>query len=167
MTGLLGLMSISFWGVFWIDECNESSFTDGFPAVARICGHQDDCFEDAMSLLENTSQSWLLIFDNVNDMNIGFSRSFSKGEKGGILITTRSSNFKVVMLQTVGNSRLKRLNSGPAIELLLKACGIKLTSRSSYEHDAREVVEFFDCRPFAVVDVGANIRSSHFSLREY
>lgn len=165
MINLLELISLSFWGVFWIDGCSESSIIDGFAAVARICGHHDDGFEDAISLLENTSQSWLLIFQDANNNDMDLSRFLPKGEKGSILITTRF--VESAMLQTVGKDHIQRLNCEVAIELFLKACQIELTSRGSYEHAAREVVEHLDCLPLAITLAGATIHNSSYSLKEY
>ena len=52
----------------------------------------------ATSVLENTSQSWLLIFDNADYTDMDLSRYFPKGEKGNRLITTRL--IESTMLQT-------------------------------------------------------------------
>lgn len=154
-----------FWGIFWIDGRSKSSITNGFATIARGCGHHDDSLEGAISWLQNTSHSWLLIVDNADNEDLDLAPFLPAGKNGSILITTRL--LECGKHQTVGKDDYERLNQGTAISLLLKACGIELGSRSADEDDARAVVELLGCHALAIIQAGAAISQGLCSLGEY
>ena len=140
--------------------------TNGFVTVARTCGNHDESLEGAISWLQNTSHSWLLIIDNADNEDLDLARFLPAGRNGSILITTRL--IECAKHQTVGNADCyERLNQETAIELLLKACGIKASLRSAHEDDARAVVELLGCHALAVIQAGAAISQDLCNLGEY
>ena len=140
--------------------------TNGFVTIARSCGIADASLEGAMSWLQNTSHSWLLIIDNADNENLDLARFLPAGRNGSILITTRLP--ECAKHQTVGKAdNYERLGQETAIELLLKACGVEAGLRSAHEEDARAVAELLGCHALAVIQAGAAISQNLCTLAEY
>ena len=140
--------------------------TNGFVTIARSCGIADESLEGAISWLQNTPHSWLLIIDNADNENLDLARFLPAGRNGSILITTRLP--ECAKYQTVGKADgYERLSQETAIELLLKACGVEAGLRSTQEEDARAVAELLGCHALAVIQAGAAISQNLCSLGEY
>jgi hypothetical protein len=79
----------------------------------------------ALQWLEKQNAPWLLIIDNVDDLDLEFQDYFPKGNRGHILITTRDPHSK--MYGTVGTKsfEFQGLEKGEASRLLLKASGLE------------------------------------------
>lgn len=130
-----------------------------------MCGHHDESLEGAILWLQNSSHSWLLIIDNADNQDLDLARFLPAGRNGSILITTRLT--ECAKHQTVGKDHYERLSQETAIDLLLKACDIELSSRSDHENDARVVVELLGCHALAITQAGAAISQNLCSLGEY
>ena len=154
-----------FWGIFWVDARSKSSITNGFAAIARLCGHQDESLEGMMMWLQNSPQSWLLILDNADNRDVDMARFLPAGRNGSILITTRLT--ECAKHQTVGKDHYERLNQETAIDLLIKACDIEGSARSVHEDQARAIVELLGCYALAVIQAGAAISQGLCSLEQY
>ena len=154
-----------FWGIFWIDGRSETSITNGFATIARTCGNHGESREGVILWLQNTSNSWLLILDNADNMDMDMAQFLPAGRNGSILITTRLD--ECAELQTVGEDHYERLNEVTAINLLLKACKNKLGSRIDHNDHARAVVELLGCHALAVIQAGAAISQGLCGLEEY
>ncbi|KAF6217721.1 hypothetical protein HO133_006548 [Letharia lupina] len=156
---------LKFWGIFWIDGRSESSIKTGFATTARSCGHHDESLEGVMSWLQNTSHSWLLILDNADNKDLDYAQFLPAGKNGSILITTRLLECR--KHQTVGQDNYEGLGQETAIELLLKACGIEMSSRRAHEDNARAVAELLGCHALAIIQAGAAISQNLCGLVEY
>ena len=139
---------------------------NGFVTIARSCGIADESLEGAISWLQNTSHSWLLIIDNADNENLDLARFLPAGRNGSILITTRLT--ECAKHQTVGEAdEYERLSQETAIELLLKTCGVEADLRSTQEEDARIVADLLGCHALAVIQAGAAISQNLCTLAEY
>ncbi len=154
-----------FWGIFWIDGRSESSITSGFTTIARRCDHHDTSVEGAISWLQDTSHSWLLIIDNADNRDLDLAPFLPAGKNGSILITTRLP--ECADHQNVGKDGFERLNQRTAMDLLLKACNIEPSSRSAHEEDAHTVTEILGCHALAIIQAGATIRYGICELKKY
>ena len=161
----LRLISLRFWGIFWIDGRSKSSITQGFAAIARKCGHQDESLEGVTLWLQNTSHSWLLVLDNADNKDLDMAQFLPAGRNGSILITTRLT--ECARHQTVGKDRYERLNDNTAIDLLLKASDIESSSRSEHKDYAREVAELLGCHALAIIQAGAAVSQGLCNLKDY
>lgn len=161
---MLRLSCFRFWGVFWIDARSEASIATVFMEIARRCG-LDESVSSAVSWLQDTSNSWLLVLDNANDPKLDLSPYFPAGIKGSILITSRVPDSR--RYENAGNDSYERLDQGTAVELLLKSCGIDLALWSEYEHSARVVVDLLGCHALAVIQARAAISHGTCKLEEY
>ena len=158
-------MFIRFWGIFWVDGRSKSSITNGFAAIARICGHQDESIEGVRMLLQNSTHTWLLILDNADNKDLDMAQFLPAGRNGSILITTRLT--ECAKHQTVGKDHYERLNEEAAINLLLKACEIEIGTRVKHEDHARTIVRLLGCHALAVIQAGAAISQNLCSLGRY
>ena len=118
-----------------------------------------------MSWLQNTSHSWLLILDNADNEDLDYAQFLPAGKNGSILITTRLLECR--KHQTVGQDNYEGLSQETAIELLLKACGIEMSSRRAHEDNARAVAELLGCHALAIIQAGAAISQNLCGLVEY
>ena len=160
------LTSVRFWGIFWIDARSKSSITNGFAHIARRCGQHDDSLEGAISWLQNTRHSWLLILDNADNADLDLGQFLPAGRKGSILITTRLA--ECAKYHTAGHADCyERLSRETATTLLLKACDIELSLRGAHEDNAHGVVDLLGCHALAVIQAGAAISQGLCNLREY
>ena len=158
-------MFIRFWGVFWVDGRSKSSITNGFAAIARICGHQDESLEGVRMWLQNSTHTWLLILDNADNKDLDMAQFLPAGRNGSILITTRLT--ECAKHQTVGKDHYERLDEETAINLLLKACDIEIGTRVEHEDHARTIVRLLGCHALAVIQAGAAISQNLCSLGRY
>ena len=154
-----------FWGTFWVDGRSKASITDGFAAIAQICGHQDESLEGVMMWLQNSQHTWLLILDNADNSDLDMAQFLPAGRNGSILITTRLP--ECAKLQTVGNDHYEKLNEEAAIDLLLKASNIELSTRNEHEGHARAIVELLGCHALAVIQAGAAVSQGLCNLAKY
>ena len=160
------LTSVRFWGIFWIDARSEGSITNGFAHIARRCEQHDDSLEGAISWLQNTRHSWLLILDNADNADLDLGQFLPAGRKGSILITTRLS--ECAKYHTAERPDCyERLSRETATMLLLKACGIGISVRVAHEDNAYAVVDLLGCHTLALIQAGAAISQGLCHLREY
>ena len=158
-------MFIRFWGIFWVDGRDKKSINNGFAAIARLCGHQDESHEDVIMWLQNSKHTWLLILDNADNKDLDMAQFLPAGRNGSILITTRLT--ECAKHQTVGNDHYERLSQDTAIDLLFKACHNEGSARSEHEDHARAIVELLGCCALAVIQAGAAISQGLCSLERY
>lgn len=115
--------------------------------------------------LQNAPHSWLLILDNADNQDLDLAQYLPAGRNGSILITTRL--IESAKYETVGKDPYERLNQETSIDLLLKACGIEVISRSDHAERARAVVELLGLHALAIVQAGAAISQSLCTLEDY
>ena len=78
--------------------------------------------ENVKLWLACNSRRWLLIIDNVDDLEIDYSEYISSSKRGDILLTTR--NPECGIYNTVGSELLGDLEPKLARKLLLRATSI-------------------------------------------
>ena len=115
--------------------------------------------------LQNTPHSWLLILDNADNQDLDLAQYLPAGRNGSILITTRL--IESAKHETVGKDHYEELDQEIAVDLLLKACGIGLISRSDHANHARAVVELLGFHALAIIQAGAAITQNLCTLEGY
>lgn len=120
----------------------------------------------ALTWLQDTPNSWLLILDNADDPKLDLCPYLPAGVNGSILITSRVPDSR--RYENAGSDPYERLDEEVAVELLLKSCGIDLALRSQYDISARVVVvDLLGCHALAVIQAGAAISHGICKLEEY
>ncbi len=132
--------------------------------IARRCG-LDESINGAVSWLQDTSYSWLLILDNADDPKLDLSPYLPARIKGNIIITSRVPDAR--QYENAGSDYYERLDEETATELLFKSCRIDFSSRSEYEDDSHIIVDLLGCHALAVVQAGATISHGICKLEEY
>ena len=105
--------------------------------MAKVCGLKSDTAA-VRRWLSNTSEPWVLIFDNDDDPRLDISSSFPAGNRGVVLITTRNTDSKIYA--TVGSYKLGAMAVDGAVTLILRTTGTDDLSDRSMREAAKPVV---------------------------
>lgn len=109
-----------YWGIFWIDASSDDSIKQSFTQIARILRTDMDgntTVERVKRQLANTSQSWLLIFDNADNPDLSLTPFFPTGDRGDVIITSRNPSCSVY--NTVGCKEIGRMSPSDSTALLV------------------------------------------------
>lgn len=162
---MLELNVCRFWGIFWIDARSKASIANGFRSIAQQLD-LDDSSNSAVSWLQNTLHSWLLILDNADDPGIILFPYLPAGVNGSILITSRLPDC-ARKYSNAGKDRYERLDEDTAVELLLKSSSLDAIPGSVYEDHARTIVYLLGCHALAIVQAGTVVSHGICKLEEY
>ena len=151
--------------MFWVDVDKKSTAESDFIAIAKRIGHSVESLHDALQVLANTKQTWLLILDNADDPNVDYQVYFPSGTHSAVLMTSRVPECKRYSLDA--NEALEGLGDKDSKELLLKAAELALGLWPSHDNQAREVVRLLGSHPLALIQAGAYISQGHCQLHQY
>ena len=185
--------------VFWVSARNEKEIEAGFREFANklslvrnaggavysrpnLTATAESAAEigtqpDGVDLLKNWMllpghEDWLLVLDNLDDIEVKVDRFFPRGAAGSVLITTRDRNvigsvatsgFHLTAMDLLDAERLfiriQNLGSDPHLQ----------GSASGPEHQIlRQILEELQCFPLAIDQAASFIReNSPMTLREY
>ncbi|KAK6353424.1 hypothetical protein TWF696_005389 [Orbilia brochopaga] len=116
-----------------------------------------------LRLPRSEDPKWLLIFDNVDDLeNFDIQRYFPSHGNGCILVTSRRPEFS----QSAQQMDLDGLDEENAVKLLLTLSG-KLSSQEDIIHGAISIVEALGFMPLAISHAGCYINQTKRSFKEY
>ena len=162
---MLELNGCRFWGIFWIDARSETSIATGFKTIAQELG-LDERPNSAVSWLQDTSHSWLLILDNADEPSINLSPYLPAGVNGSILITSRLSD-SARKYSNAGKQYYERLSEETAMELFFKSCSLEWVSGSKNADYACTIVDLLGCHALATIQAGRAISHGICKLEEY
>ena len=117
-------------------------------------------------LSREENSSWLLIFDNADNLeSVSLSKYFPASFSGHIIITSRNG----AAIGSLGQegSVMDRLTTEDAVEVLLEKAGLRNVSEADMQMARVIVVELLGCLPLAVDQGGAFIRERRKSLADY
>lgn len=121
--------------------------------------------QDAVRVLANTKERWLLILDNADDPDIDYQIFLPSGEDGTVIITSRMRDCQ--QYSTIGVVTVDSLTSQELTKLLLKASGIHQIPSSSSSRQAEELISILGSHTLAIIQAGAFIAAGHFRLDQY
>ena len=162
---MLELNVCRFWGIFWIDARSEISIATGLKKIAQQLD-LDDSPDSAVSWLQDTSHSWLLILDNADEPSINLSPYLPAGVNGSILITSRLPDC-ARKYSNAGKDCYERLSEETAMKLFLKSCNPEWGLGSKHKDDARTIVELLGCHALAIIQAGTTVFHGICKLEEY
>ncbi|RKK62226.1 hypothetical protein BFJ66_g1033 [Fusarium oxysporum f. sp. cepae] len=181
------------WSVFWVQADNETTFTQGYKAIARAMGIGDGL--DGEKLLVAVREGieklprWLLVLDNADDLRLfgiasrasadtpyrpgeeptrgstSFRDFLPQGATGTMLWTSRDGG---IVGPLVGEKRglfIGRMSIEEAMKLFGKWRGEETNSEEA--DDARRLVEELQWLPLAISQAGAYLRKTSMPIREY
>ena len=111
------------------------------------------------------SQAWLLIFDNVDDPELSLTSYLPAGDRGDIIITSR--NPACQHYSTVGYHKVGQLSMDDSVSLLTKMVSGATNPLQGAVEGSQKVVAALGHLALAVVQAGAYIRESSYTLQEY
>ncbi|KAK5202499.1 hypothetical protein LTR41_011753 [Exophiala xenobiotica] len=138
-----------YWGIFWVDTSTDDSIQRSFTQLARIL-QVDENVECMKRTLANSVQAWLLIFDNADDPSLNLASYFPAGNRGDIIITSRDPQCQ--HYNTVGWRETVYGMINP-LEVATE--------------ESKKITERLGRLALAIVQAGAYIRETSYSLREY
>ena len=162
---MLELKECRFWGIFWIDARSKASIATGFENIAQQLDLEDSP-DSAVSWLQDTSHSWLLILDNADEPSINLAPYLPAGVNGSILITSRLSDC-ARKYSNAGKQYYEGLSKQTAMELFVKSCSLEWLSGSKHEDDARTIVVLLGCHALAIIQAGRAVSHGICKLEEY
>ena len=125
----------------------------------------DKDVDSVKQVLANTSQSWLLVFDNADDPKLSLTSYFPAGGRGDIIITSRNPGCS--QYNTVGSKKIGRMSVHDSWKLLVKTAYGDTTANEKVCKDGKNIVEALGCLALAVAQAGAYIRETSCPLKEY
>jgi len=137
----------------------------GFITIAEDLGRSVESIPEALQILANTKQSWLLILDNADDPNFDYQNYLPSGTKGTIIITSRLTECRQYSSENA--EALKGLEDQDSKELLFRAADIPRDSWLSYDSQAEEVVRLLGSHTLALIQAGVYVRQNHCQLDQY
>jgi tetratricopeptide (TPR) repeat protein len=155
-----------YHSIFWVSSADQAALLSGFQDIARAtqCVSNLDSTsvnptEVAKAVLSwlRTHQGWLLVLDNLDDIDVatGFLPDMAKG--GHTLITTRNPHHLTIPAEGL---QIPILGEEAAIQLLLLRCQIDCSDESPERIHAAEIVKELGCLALAIEQAAAFIRSS-------
>ena len=162
------MLDASFWGVFWIDASSSEHAKQSFSTIARI-GRVEPNERAAKNWLSGLGkeQPWLLIIDNVDEMDFPVEDCYPDGDCGIILITTRNPILKVQ--GTIGSRCFEfgELGETESIELLLRAADEPLPWSPSTLESAKDICGTLGYLPLALTHAGKTVLARQCTLENY
>jgi hypothetical protein len=157
-------VSFRYWGIFWVDASSGDRIQQCFAQIARLL-RVDDNIDSVKRQLANTSQAWLLVFDNTDDPKLSLAPYLPAGNRGDIIITSR--NPQCQSYNTVGYKEVGRLSPDDSVSLLNKIVyGATCPSQQNTE-ESQKIAETLGCLALAIVQAGAYTRETSCSLHDY
>ncbi|KAF8849434.1 hypothetical protein BDZ45DRAFT_752800 [Acephala macrosclerotiorum] len=159
--------------VFFLNAASSDSLTRDFTKLHQILNlgavdadeNKVECVKRWFTRNDNTS--WLIIFDNADDLeDVDLSSYFPLSDAGDILITTRDHRIEHPEL-TTSALHLDVLSPEDAEELLLKRAAIKSLALEEEQKFASLIVKELGYLPLAIDQAGAYIHARKKKLSEY
>ena len=125
----------------------------------------DENIDSVRRNLANTSQPWLLVFDNADDPNLSLTSYLPAGDRGDIIITSRNPGCQYY--NTVGCIQVEQLSPHDSMSLLTKVIGGATSPSQEAAEEGRKIVEALGCLALAIVQAGAYIRATSCSFHDY
>ena len=159
-------------GIFWVNADSETSFQTGVREMAREMNLEDDekaKFNVICSLVTkelNRQDHWLLILDNLDQIEV--AKNFLPEKRGvrHVIVTTR---YRQAFARLGGMQiHLEHMSSDEAIELFLSTYhrGEKPDSLPVTE-EVRHLVDELGCLPLAIIQAAAYIQETQDEISNY
>ena len=156
--------------VFWMSAADQtrllSSFRDAATLIGCVKKESDQSPEDIAKIVLqwlHSNATWLLIFDNLDDISIIKGYLPPIHSSGHVLITTRNKNCDGIPAEGV---EIIPMDSNESISLLLTRSGLQDDPRQEVKIEARKIVDELGHLPLAIEQAAAYIRSSQ-NIFEY
>jgi tetratricopeptide (TPR) repeat protein len=149
--------------IFWISSADQAALLSGFQEIARITGCVPNLDENskpvevakAVLMWLRKHDGWLLVMDNMDEIEVAIDYLPEIGKGGHTLITTRNPNHLTIPAEGL---QIPVLGKDAAVELLLLRG--EITDDSPARKHAAEIVAELGYLAIAIEQAAAFIRSS-------
>ena len=153
-----------YWGIFWIDASTNDSIQQSLVQIARLLQVDQDVIS-VKRHLANTTQTWLLVFDNADNPDLSLHSYLPAGERGDIIVTSRNPGCQ--HYNTVGCQEVGKLSLNDSVSLLTKVISGATSPSQQLAKEGQKIVEALGCLALALVQAGAYIRETACGLQDY
>ena len=157
----------SYKAIFWLSAESDASIQLGLLEMARKMNLYNEADVDATKLREsivnelNREDDWLMVLDNVDDVDVIESILAEQRGNRHLLITTRDhSSCNEIFAEEV---HLDVMNKTEARRLLLGSCAPEVTDNDK----ASELVDELSCLPLAIIQAAAYLRATRDKIKSY
>lgn len=163
----------NYHSIFWISSADQAALLSGFQDIARMTGCLPDLAgsnltpsEVAKAVLSWLQQreGWLLIMDNMDDIDVAVDYLPKMTQGGHTLVTTRNPNHLSIPAEGL---EIPVLDKEGAIKLLILRSQIDCTDDPSVTTHASEIVKKLGYLALAIEQAAAFIRSSVNGMVEF
>jgi len=155
--------------IYWISAVSEATVFAGFQEIAQRTRCvpttlQLSPSEVAQRVLEwlNVQESWLLVIDNLDKIEVIGKYLPDQSEGGHTLITTRNSHCDHIPAEGL---KVSELEMDDAVQLLLLRCAIEETPEAKAE--AAQIVNELGYLPLAIEQAAAYIREASHDIFKF
>jgi len=151
----------SYARIYWIAGVDQASLLSGYQQIAIKAGLKSllnlkpvQIADGVLSWLGH-EQSWLIVIDNLDDINIAVGLLPQTGSLQHTLITTRNRNAAGIPAEGL---EIPILNSADSVELLRTLSGITIRSNSLESEQATYIVRELGYLPLGIAQAAAYVR---------
>ena len=155
---------------YWITAVDRSSLLSGYVSIAKAAqlpypseAKPSDVADIVLAWLREES-NWLIVIDNLDEIEVANGLLPENGPKKHTLITTRNPNTIGIPAEPLEVPLLER---DDAIDLLASLSGISLLPDYSEHEQALAIVQTLDSLPLAIDQAAAYVREVGISFAEY
>ena len=164
------LITFSFSHVFWIDASSVSTITQALKGICNLPEAQSSALdgspESALHWIGLLKENYAMVFDNADVLSPAELEAYlPPGRGGNILITSRNSTMRS-LTSSEKSLEVTEMEENDAIELLLRASCLDLSSKE-FQAEASKIVKELFCLPLAVDQAGAYIASGATTIGDY
>lgn len=163
--------------VFWVYASTRSRFEDSYLAIGRALGIPgvEAVGANAMQMVKDWLEldkldSWLMVVDNADDVEIFFDNSISslanflpQSPRGSIIFTTRTSKAGSKLTRT-DNIKIREMNTENSLKLLQENLS---TNVQEDRKNATELLRVLDHLPLAIVQAASYINENDIKISDY
>ena len=151
----------SYERIYWITAVDQASLLSGYQKIAIKAGLKSllnlkpvEIAEGVLSWLRQ-KQSWLLVIDNLDDINVAAGFLPENGEHQHTLITTRNPNSTGIPAEGL---EVPLLDPEDSVDLLSTLSNISLTTNSPQSTQASQIVQELGYLPLGIEQAAAYVR---------
>ena len=151
----------SYERIYWITAVDQASLLSGYQKIAIKAGLKSllnlkpvEIAEGVLSWLRQ-EQSWLLVIDNLDDINIAAGFLPQTGPHQHTLITTRNPNSAGIPAEGL---EVPLLDPTDSVDLLSTLSNIAIIANSSESEQAYQIVQELGYLPLAIEQAAAYVR---------